>query len=291
MTRPHLARVRAYAKINLDLRVLGRRADGYHEIRTIFQTITLHDTLSFSHARGALRLTTSDPAVPADRTNIVWRAAALVWQASGRKGEPHGLSIRIVKRIPTQAGLGGGSSDAAAALITLNRIWNAKLSASDLAALAATLGSDVPFFLLGGTALGLGRGELIYPLPDLPPRPIVVAAPGRGVSTADAYRWLAGSDRVTGRPQRLPVPWPPHELAVGNDFEPVVFSRVPAAARLRRLFGRAGAEPALLSGSGSAVVGVFASERDARRAAALAAPVATRVWISRLKPRARSVRR
>lgn len=287
MSRLRPERVRAYAKVNLDLRVLGRRPDGYHEIRTIFQTIALHDTLWFSPARGPLRITSTSPDLPAGAGNIVWKAARSIWRASGRAGDPRGVSVRIVKRIPMQAGLGGGSSDAAAALVALNRLWNAGLSPADLHRLAAALGSDVPFFLLGGTALGVERGDVIFPLPDLPPRPVVVVQPRDGVSTAAAYAWLAAAGPGAARRHRLAVPWAPHGIAVCNDFERVVFTRLRAAARLPALLRRAGAELAMLSGSGSAVFGLFTSERDARRAAGLVRASAEGVWVTRLKGRSR----
>ena len=292
MSPAETVRVRAHAKVNLDLRVLGRRADGYHEIRTLFQTLALHDTLVVSRGAGALRITSNDPGVPAGPSNLVWKAARLVWRASGRAGAPRGLTVHIVKRIPMQAGLGGGSSDAAAALQALNRLWRAKLSAGDLATLAATLGSDVPFFLLGGTALGVGRGELVYPLPALPPRPVVVARPADGVSTAEAYAWLSARGAAgAARPRRLRVPWPPYEVSVRNDFEPAVFPRRPGAARLYRMLLRAGARPAMLSGSGSAVFGLFETEREARRAAGLVREAGADVWETRLAARPRGGRR
>ena len=181
--------VRAYAKINLDLRIVGRRPDGFHELRTIFQSIALHDTLVVRAVRGVFGITCDMPGVPIDRTNLVWRAADALWKAAGRRGRVRGASIELKKRVPPQAGLGGGSSDAAATLLALNALWRLRLSHDDLHAVAATLGSDVPFFLVGGTALGLGRGEQLYALPDVTPSSIVLVQPPFGVSTADAYRW------------------------------------------------------------------------------------------------------
>ena len=135
--------------------------------------------------------------MPLDRTNLAWRAADGLWRAAGKRGSPSGARIVIDKRIPSQAGLGGGSSDAAASLVGLNRVWRLGLSRARLMAIAATLGADVPFFLVGGTALGLGRGDEIYPLADLPARPIVVAWAGEGVSSAEAYALVQGR---SGRP-------------------------------------------------------------------------------------------
>ena len=285
MPRLRSLRVRARAKVNLDLRVLGRREDGYHELRTIFQTLALHDTLWFSRTSGPFAITATHPDVPVDHANIVWKAARALWRARGSAGEPHGISVRIVKRIPVEAGLGGGSSDAAAALVALNRLWDVKLGPPDLFDLASSLGSDVPFFLVGGAALGTGRGEVLYPLPDLPPMPVVLARPREGVSTAQAYAWYASATRHTTRLQRLSVPWPPGSLNVRNDFEPVVFRHVPAAARLRRALIDGGSELAMLSGSGSVVFGVFASEGDARRAAGLLPASTAGVWVTRFAGR------
>src|SRR5258706_1659504 len=179
--------VRARAKVNLSLRVLGVRADGYHELRTVFQSIALHDTLTFRSARGPLRLDCSDPACPVDGANLVWRAAACVWAAGGRTGEPRDLAIRIEKRIPMQAGLGGGSSDAAAALRVLASMW--QVDGARLPDMAASLGADVPYFLEGGTVLGLERGDLLFPLLDIPASWVTLVMPGFGVSTKDAYGW------------------------------------------------------------------------------------------------------
>ena len=186
--------LKAHAKLNLDLRVLDRREDGYHELRTIFQTIALHDTVVIEETpRQRFSLVGDGSTMPLDASNLAWKAAAALWKALGRKGEPAGVRLTIRKRIPSQAGLGGGSSDAAAALIGLQRVWRASLRAPDLLSLAATLGADVPFFLVGGTALGLARGDDLYPLIDLPPRDVVIVRPSFGVSTRDAYAWLSAS--------------------------------------------------------------------------------------------------
>ena len=141
--------------------------------------------------RGPFALDGDPSLMPLDPSNLVWRAAEALWQAAGKSGAARGARIRIVKRIPAQAGLGGGSSDAAAALVGLNQLWRLRLPLADLMTLAATLGSDVPFFLVGGTARGLGRGEQVQPLVNRPRRHVVLVLPDFGVSTADAYRWLA----------------------------------------------------------------------------------------------------
>jgi 4-diphosphocytidyl-2-C-methyl-D-erythritol kinase len=284
--------IRAFAKVNLDLRVLSRRPDGYHEIRTIFQTLALHDTLSFGPARGGgFELRAVGEPVPAGSQNIVWRAARAVWEAMGRRGEPQGISIRLVKRIPVQAGLGGGSSDAAAALVAFDRLWRAGLSEAALFELAAGLGSDVPFFLLGGAAMGTGRGEVLVPLPDLPSRHVVLARPATGVSTAEAYAWLdADTGRAALAEQRLIVSWPPGAVGVANDFEPMVSRRLPEVQSLRQALIDQGAEVAMMSGSGSAVFGLFVRDRAAKQAATRLRENGVPVWQTEFRPRGRTPR-
>jgi 4-diphosphocytidyl-2-C-methyl-D-erythritol kinase len=251
---------RAHAKVNLDLRVLGLRPDGYHELRTVFQTIELHDTIACWAKRGVFTLTCKAPGVPLDETNLVWRAAAALWDAIGRAGKPRDTAVSITKAIPVQSGLGGGSADAAAALQVLARLWGgAPLSL--LRDVAAGIGADVPFFLSGGTALGLGRGEEIYPLVDLPVHWVVIARPPYGVSTAEAYAWY-DEDRAAGiresrELQILPVPWPTRAAQMINDLEPPVVRRHPEIAGLKTTLREAGAVAAAMSGSGSAVFGLF----------------------------------
>jgi len=251
---------RAYAKVNLDLRVLGTRPDGFHELRTVFQTIELHDTLTFVAHRGPFEIKCRTPGVPLDESNLVWRAAAALWSALGRDGELRDAAITIQKVIPMESGLGGGSADAAAALMALARLWGgAPLPV--LREIAATIGADVAFFLAGGTALGLGLGEEIYPLVDLPPHWIVIARPPFGVSTGEAYSWY-DEDRTAGlketrEVQLLPVPWPTRAAQMINDLEPPVVRRHPEIVALKATLREAGAVAAAMSGSGSAVFGLF----------------------------------
>ena len=251
---------RAHAKVNLDLRVLGTRPDGYHELRTVFQTIELHDVLIGVARRGPLSLKCKSPGVPLDDSNLVWRAAAALWKALGRPGDPRDAVITIDKAIPIEAGLGGGSADAAAALQLFARMWGGAPIAL-LRDVAATLGADVPFFLSGGTALGLGRGEEIYPLVDLPAHRVVIVRPPYGVSAAEAYSWYdedrAAGMRETRELQILPVPWPTRAAQMINDLEPPVVRRHPDIAGLRTALREAGAVAAAMSGSGSAVFGLF----------------------------------
>ncbi len=255
--------------MNLDLRVLGTRPDGYHELRTVFQSIELHDTLTCVERHGPFTLKCRMPGVPTDESNLVWRAAAALWQVLGRAGEPHDTIITIDKKVPMQAGLGGGSADAAAALLALARLWGGA-PVTLLREIAATIGADVPFFLSGGTALGLGRGEEIYPLVDLPQHWIVIVRPPFGVSTAEAYGWhdedRAAGLKETRELQVLPVPWPSRAAQMINDLEPPVARRHPEIAALKTALREAGAAASVMSGSGSAVFGLFRSRVAAERA-------------------------
>lgn len=261
--------VRAHAKVNLDLRVLGTRPDGYHELRTVFQSIELHDTLLCVEREGPFAVACEAPGIPLDARNLVWQAAAALWTALGRPGAPHGTVVTIEKEIPAETGLGGGSADAAAALALLSRVWGGAPPGL-LREVAADLGADVPFFLSGGTALGLGRGEEIYPLVDLPPHWVVIVTPPFGVSTAEAYAWY-DEDRAAGlreprEPQMLPVPWPTRAARMINDLEPPVVRRHPEIGALKAALRDAGAVAAAMSGSGSAVFGLFRSRIAAKRA-------------------------
>ena len=266
--------VHAHAKINLDLRVLRVRADGFHDLRTVFQTITLHDTLTVVSRPGRFAIECDADGVPRGRTNLVWRAADRLWRVLRRRGAPRDVVIRLTKRIPLEAGLGGGSADAAAALVALSRLWQTGLRPEQLASLAATLGADVPFFLTGGTALGLGRGDEIYPLADLDPYWVVMLCPQFGVSSADAYTWYdAGVTRGNlaprdSHPQPLTGPWSSQAAWVVNDLEAPVARRHPGIDRARAALRRAGAQVASMSGSGSTVFGLFRRRGDAEAAVA-----------------------
>lgn len=260
--------VRAHAKINLDLRVLGPRLDGYHELRTVFQSIALHDVLECVPREGPLAIECETAGVPLDGSNLVWRAAEALWRALRRRTPVRDVLIRLRKNIPLQAGLGGGSSDAAAALMALARLWKVPLRPAQLTDVAATLGADVPFFLAGGTALGLGRGDEVYPLADLPRHWIVLLVPGFGVSTADAYNWY-DSERDLSRggsareAQHVPGPWPSRAAQMINDLEAPIARHHPELDQMRNALRRAGALAAAMSGSGSAVFGLFQKRADA----------------------------
>ncbi len=260
-------RARAFAKINLTLRVTGVRRDGYHELRTVFQSLALHDTLTCRRTRGPFRLECDDPSCAADRSNLVWRAAEAVWAAAGRRGAIGGAEIFLRKRIPLQAGLGGGSSDAAAALRLLAALWRAPIAPRRLREIAGALGADVPYFLEGGTALGLDRGDLLFPLADLPPHWVVLLLPAFGVSTSQAFAWWDGFTDPPATVRRGASPLaglPDGELV--NDLQTPVAANHPQIDRLTRALERAGAVHASMSGSGSAVFGLFETEAAARRA-------------------------
>jgi len=259
-------RLRAFAKINLGLRVLAKRPDNFHEIRTIYQTIALHDRLEVSLRRSGegIRLECETPGIPSGRENLVYRACDLWRRARGFRG---GVRVRLEKAIPAGSGLGGASSDAAATLEGLERLTGEKLPLPKRFSLAAQLGSDVPLFLLGGRVLGCGRGEEVYPLSDLPPRKCLVVFPGFPVSTAEAYREVDSRLTSQGKPRTIEDvgAWPQFPLLewgpAENDFEHVVFAKWPELARLKAHLIRAGAEIASLTGSGSAVYAVFESTR------------------------------
>jgi len=264
------ARVPAYAKLNVGLRVLYQRPDGYHEIRTVFQTISLadHIDVSFTPARTTRIVIKGTPEIP---DNLIERAAHLVLKALSIHGD---VLFNVKKNIPTGAGLGGGSSDAAAVLLALPALAGKWLAADKLFMLATQLGSDVPFFLHGGTALGLGRGEELYPLPDLPAARGLVVVPEIHSSTAEAYRDL--SPRLTSIPLQNKLHSFQREIWRGegdgritaddNDFEEVVFVRHRELKRIKEQLLRIGAKPAAMTGSGSAIFGIFADTGRLERA-------------------------
>lgn len=261
----------SFAKINLDLRVLGTRADGYHDLKTIFQSLALFDSVTVSARRGPLMVTCDEPDIPTDQRNLVWKAASLLHRvATGKSSAPRDIAIELRKRVPSEAGLGGGSSNAAMTLMALNKLWKLNLDLASLTRIGARLGADVPYFLVGGTALGLGRGDDIYPLADMPPVHVVILRPGFGVSTADAYTWF---DEETRRPLKEPAPravppgWPAWSATLRNDLEVPVVRHHPAIGRIRQSLLDAGAAFAAMSGSGSAVFGLFERADAARRTA------------------------
>jgi 4-diphosphocytidyl-2-C-methyl-D-erythritol kinase len=225
------------------------------------------------------------PGVPLDDRNLVWKAARLVWQAAGREGDPVGW-VHITKRIPVQGGLGGGSADGAAALAGWNQLWNTRLPASLLVDLAGRLGADVPFFLCAGTALGVNRGDEVRPLDDAPPRSVVLVIPSFGVSTPQAFRWWdqdAGRREADGPAGTASAGDDP--LAVFNDLEAPVVRRHPQLAEVRERLAGAGAAAAAMTGSGSTMFGLFASEAQATQAGAALCDPRWRIVVTRTATR------
>jgi len=250
--------VPAYAKINWSLRITGKRADGFHDLETLFQSISLHDTLTFTESDHP-SLACDDPTVPVDERNLVLRAARLL-------GVPS-VAIDLHKEIPSGGGLGGGSSDAASTLITLSTMFGIDKPLSDL---ALTLGSDVPFFLTGGTAYATGRGEILTPMPSQAGIPLLLLMPRERVSTARAFGKLQrfspplGIERYR---QMIDDDLLSHAAELVNDFEEPIFRMLPVLQALKTRLYDTGAAWAAMTGSGSTIVGAFrtAAERDAAR--------------------------
>ncbi|MGA2216158.1 MAG: 4-(cytidine 5'-diphospho)-2-C-methyl-D-erythritol kinase [Bryobacteraceae bacterium] len=258
-------RVRSLAKINLDLRVLHKRPDGFHELRTIFQTISLADTIDIEYLRGRTRIElNSNLNIPG---NLILRAADSVMKAAKAGGR---LRFDLFKRIPLGSGLGGGSSNAAAVLLALPVVLGKRIQFETLLELAAELGSDVPFFLTGGTALGIARGAEVYPLGDAPSRPGLLIAPGIHSSTAAAYQALQRKAAPEGSGDRINE----FQAVAGdmasewtNDFEAVVFGQHPQLKSIKEKLLKLGAWRAMMSGSGSALFGLFPNRNLRDRAA------------------------
>jgi 4-diphosphocytidyl-2-C-methyl-D-erythritol kinase len=292
--------VRSFAKINLGLVIGPRREDGFHELRTVYQNIALHDTLKVDIAKGTgVEIRCKDARVPPDESNTCWRIAERVMKALKARGR---VVITIDKQLPVQGGLGGASSNAVATLLALERLVKAELPPEERLRIAEEVGSDLPLFLLGGTVLGVGRGEQVYPLPELPPSPCVLVTPAVGVSTPAAFaKWdeLASRDRAGALTHseasskinlfsRSVYAWLRDVLSgvpvkngdragtplldlvragIDNDFEQVVFPEHPELREVKRVLEREGARYASLSGSGAALYGLFESGEQAQAAA------------------------
>ncbi len=275
----------AYAKVNLTLDVRGRRPDGYHDVETVLHTLELHDTVVLREAEEGIRVVCDHRRVPSDEQNLVFRTAQLVRDVCG---VPRGVEIELRKRIPPASGLGGGSSDAAVTLLGLAQLWKLRLDHGQLVELASQLGSDVPFFLVGGAALATGRGERLRFLPTLPTTWVVVACPEVEVSTAWAYAQLdlvavrhrPDTERVVEALRREDVAAVAKALC--NVFESLISQHHPQVAALKERMLGAGALGAAMTGTGPAVYGLFPGEADARRAAEhLAAQGGTQVFLTR----------
>lgn len=267
----------SFAKINLGLRVLGKRPDGFHEIFTVFQTVSLHDTLSFELS-DELTMTCNDAAIPCDERNLIIRAGEALQRFERLRGgngpaAVRGAQIHLDKRIPSPGGLGGGSSNAAVALIGLARLWEIDISTADLGLIASELGSDVPFFLTGGTACGTGRGTDIEAATDLDARHILIVTPDVAVSTSDAFNALnAATLTNTDANHILQIcrfdaeSRDSYLRTMRNDFENTVFSAHPEIGAVKESLLRAGAVNALMSGSGASVFGLFDIEETRQTA-------------------------
>lgn len=298
--------VRSFAKINIGLEIGPRRADGFHPLRTLYQTIALHDRLRIDLARGTgVEIRSKDKRVPDDESNTCWRMAERVMKALKARGR---VVIHVNKALPVQGGLGGASSNAVATLLAIERLLGTQLAPEERVRLAAEVGSDLPLFLVGGTVLGVGRGEEVYPLEDLPALDCVIVTPEIAVSTPQAFAdwdaknqgvgsreegvgkltaetgsaklngfsralfaWLSGSS--TGVPAKGSGDRAEALLldlvraGIENDFERVVFPQHSELRGVKRALGREGAAYASLSGSGSTLYGFFKSPELAERAA------------------------
>jgi len=264
----------SFAKVNLSLRILGKRPDGYHEIRTVLQTVSLHDTIQFAPNEGSeIFLTCDEPLVPTDRHNLIVKSAHAL---KDRFGIDAGARIDLEKRIPMQSGLGGGSSNAAIALLGLVQLWELKTNIAELTEIAAALGADVPFFLSGGRALATGTGTTISPLEDAAQQDLLLVSPNAKISTSEAYKALQAPALTTSNSDfilavsRTEVNSADSDLTVlrddlVNDFERTIFDMEPEIGRAKEALLQAGARDALLAGSGSSVFGIFGSRREQER--------------------------
>jgi 4-diphosphocytidyl-2-C-methyl-D-erythritol kinase len=256
---PSPIHIRSYAKINWTLEVLSRRDDGYHELRTIYQTVSLYDELRITATDGSIEIVCNDPRVPCDETNLAFKAAAELLKGAGTS---KGARIETEKRIPVAAGLGGGSSNAAATLLALVKLWEIEIEERELTRIAAVLGSDVPFFLIGGTALGVGRGEEVSSIEQLHCEQLLLVNPGFAVSTREAYEKLS---RLTRSEAAFNIPLAllaakgisGLPLVARNDLEDAVLADHPEIAEVKRRLSSLGAIHAQMSGSGATVFGVF----------------------------------
>lgn len=276
---------RAYAKLNLTLEVCGKREDGYHDIRSIMQTISLRDEVELSvGTRAPWRIECSDASLPTCEANLAWKAAEAFFGAA--RQSPDGLLVRIVKRIPQQAGLGGGSADAGAVLRALNRIFGSPFSAAELAALGASVGSDVPFCTLGGAAMAEGRGERLRRLACMPKCALVIVKPPFAASTPALYRLLdARAEAVRANHGALEQALAAGDLRgvaqnLRNAFDPLVSSLHPSIGAIKAALFACGALGCQLTGSGSAVYAVMPDEASAAAARARLAGSGNEVFLA-----------
>jgi 4-diphosphocytidyl-2-C-methyl-D-erythritol kinase len=250
----------SFAKVNLHLEILGKRDDGFHEISTIFQTVSLCDELTFEDIDSEIELVTDDASIPTDDRNLIVRAGNELRSAFA---VDRGARISLNKHIPVGGGLGGGSSNAAVTLIGLSKLWDLHNSIDELSGIGGGLGSDVPYFLYGGTAAATGRGEIIESLPDFPSGHLIIVTPGVHVSTASAYAGLDALNLTMTASNRILNVSRAAEILYGelkNDFEKTVFAKFPEIERAKKMLTELGAKQALMSGSGASVFGIFDNE-------------------------------
>ncbi len=261
----------SYAKINSFLRILGKRPDGYHDVVTLLQTVSLCDDLVFKlRDDDEIILNCDDPAIPVDDTNLIIKAA---FALRNQLQSAIGAEINLTKRIPSQGGLGGASSNAAITLFALNALWGGNLKVDRLWLIARGLGADVPFFLVGGRCIGIGTGSTVKPVHDPPKRPLIVVTPNAKVATANAYAALNAPSLTTSESNSILSSSLADMFSAGsgrgplqNDFEGVIFEIEPEIERAKSALLDAGARGALLAGSGSSVFGVFDDEAARDRA-------------------------
>ncbi len=260
----------SFAKVNLHLRVLGKREDGYHDIFTVFQTVSLHDTITFEESASEIVLECDEPNVPTDIRNLVVKAANRI---RDQFRVSKGAIITIEKRIPMGGGLGGGSSNAAVALIGLTRLWRLNARVQDLEPIAADLGADVPFFLYGGTMIGEGLGTSLNEVAEFGAENMIIVTPDVHVSTAAAYEALRAESLTNAEANRIlrvcrSEAESPDFLhsALRNDFETTVFAAFPEIGRAKQKLIDLGARQVLMSGSGSSVFAIFDKEETRQTA-------------------------
>ena len=262
----------SFAKINWTLEILGRRPDGYHELRTLLQTIDLADRLVYTRLEQDIEVICDNADVPSDETNLAYRAAVSLRDFTGIK---NGVRLNIEKRIPVAGGLGGGSSNAAVTLLVLQRLWNVELKLSDLLRLGSKLGSDVPFFFSGGTCLAVGRGNEVYPLADIDAEFLLLVNPGIRVETAGVYANLAPELTNQSPADKMPLSLETAQASLftesgrsaaiwawlHNDLEVPVLARHPLLGEIKERLKQSGARGILMSGSGSTIFAIFESEK------------------------------
>lgn len=261
-------RLKAYAKINLGLEVLGKRDDGYHEVQTILQTVSLHDKITIKVQGEGIKIRSNSPWVPCNEKNIAYKAAAILLRKSKSK---YGTKITIKKNIPIGAGLGGGSSDGAAVLLGLNKLLELNLSHPELEDAGRQLGTDVPFFLKGGTALACGRGDQLRFFQGIPCFWGLIVYPNFSVATSWAYESLKPPKKSASNMEKLIEATQQGDLKeiganLQNSFECIIFKKYPMLLVMKKTLQEKGAKGAALCGSGSSLFGIFQDKETAERA-------------------------